>query len=312
MKRTLTALALSLGLFAGVHAKTDCPPVAQAPSQEQIADNLKNAKDRGALWTITKDGRTSYLFGTLHVGKLPWAFPGPRLMQALRETQVLAVEVDVTAPSTQSEMQAAMAEAAPLALGNKDQARLDAQADAACVPRTALAAMHPVMQAITYVVLAGRHEGLDAAFGQEPNLLALARAQQRPIVSLESIRSQLGVLLPKDPAAARQSFERVMADLEAGKARSQIARIGKAWEEGDLDTVDSLEKLCQCQPTAEERAFSKVLNDDRNPNIAQRIAEEHAKGKPVLAAVGLLHMTGPKALTTLLAAQGFEVRRVAY
>jgi uncharacterized protein YbaP (TraB family) len=103
-----------------------------------------------------------------------------------------------------------------------------------------------------------------------------------------------------------------MADLEAGKARSQIARIGKAWEEGDLDTVDSLEKLCQCQPTAEERAFSKVLNDDRNPNIAQRIAEEHAKGKPVLAAVGLLHMTGPKALTTLLAAQGFEVRRVAY
>lgn len=312
MKRSFSAIVLGLSLFAGVHAKTECPPTAQAPTQEQLADGFKNAKDRGALWTLRKDGRTSYLYGTLHVGKMAWAFPGPQLTQALRATEVLAVEVDVTAPSTQAEMQAAMGQAAKLDLNEKDRARLDAQADAACIPRAALASMHPVMQGITYVVLAGRHEGLDPAFGQEPNLLAFARAQQRPIVSLESIASQMAVLLPKDPSAARQGFDRLLTDLEAGKSRSQLARIGKAWEAGDLDAVGSLEKLCQCQPTDEERAFSKVLNDDRNPFIAQRIAEEHAKGKPVLAAVGLLHMTGPNALTTLLSAQGFEVTRVAY
>lgn len=312
MKRTLTALALSLGLFASAHAKTECPPVAQPPTQEQLADGFKNAKDRGALWTISKDGRTSYLYGTLHVGQMAWAFPGPKLMQALRETQVLAVEVDVTAPSTQAEMQTAMAQAAKLDLNAKDQARLDGQADAACLPRAALASLHPVMQAITYVVLSGRHDGLDAAFGQEPTLIGFARAQQRPVVSLESIASQMAVLLPKEPAAARQSFDRVLADLEAGKSRGQLARISKAWETGNLDMVSTLEKMCECQPTDEERAFTKVLNDDRNPHIAQRIAEEHAKGKPVLAAVGLLHMTGAKALTTLLAEQGFEVKRVAY
>lgn len=320
MKRTLTArfsttfgaIALGCSLFAGAHAKTECPPVPQAPTQAQLVDGMKNAKDRGALWTITKDGRTSYLFGTLHVGQMAWAFPGPKLTQALRETQVLAVEVDITAPSTQADMQAAMAQAAKLDLTEKDQARLDAQADAACIPRAALASLHPVMQAITYVVLSGRHDGLDAAYGQEPNLIAFARAQQRPVVSLESIASQMAVLLPKDGAAARKSFDRVLTDLEAGKSRGQLARIGKAWETGNMDMISSLEKLCECQPTEEERAFSKVLNDDRNPHIAQRIAEEHAKGKPVLAAVGLLHMTGAKALTTLLTEEGFEVKRVAY
>jgi uncharacterized protein YbaP (TraB family) len=312
MKRTLTAIALSLGLFASAHAKTECPPVAQPPTQEQLADGFKNAKDRGALWTISKDGRTSYLFGTLHVGKMAWAFPGPKLMQALRETQVLAVEVDITAPSTQAEMQAAMAQAAKVELGEKEQTRLDAQADAACIPRAALASMHPVMQAITYVVLSGRHDGLDAAFGQEPTLIGFARAQQRPVVSLESIASQMAVLLPKDAKLGRQMFDRSLSDLEAGKSRGQLARISQAWERGDLESVGTLEKLCECTPTDEERAFTKALNDDRNPTIAQRIAEEHAKGKPVLAAVGLLHMTGPKAVTTLLAEQGFEVKRVAY
>ncbi|MFO0123823.1 MAG: TraB/GumN family protein, partial [Inhella sp.] len=110
LRTTLSSIALSLGLFASAQAKTDCPPVPQPPTQEQLADGIKNAKDRGALWRISKDGRTSYLYGTLHVGQMAWAFPGPKLMQALRETQVLAVEVDNTAPTTQSEMQAAMAQ----------------------------------------------------------------------------------------------------------------------------------------------------------------------------------------------------------
>jgi uncharacterized protein YbaP (TraB family) len=308
----LSALLLSLGLFASAHAKTDCPPVPQAPTQEQVLEGMKNAKDRGALWRIRKDGRTSYLFGTLHVGQMAWAFPGPKLMQALRDTQVLAVEVDVTAPTAQAEMQAAMAAAAKLELSEKDQARLDAQADAACLPRAALGSLHPVMQAITYVVLAGRHDGLDPAFGQEPNLIGFARAQQRPVVSLETIGSQMAVLLPKDPAAARQSFERVLTELEKGQSQAQLRRIGDAWVRGDLDSVGSLEKLCQCVPTADERAFARILNDDRNPGIARRIAEEHAKGQPLLAAIGLLHMTGPQAVTRLLAEQGFEVERVAY
>ncbi|MCZ8234768.1 MAG: TraB/GumN family protein [Inhella sp.] len=312
LRTTLSAIALSLGLFASAHAKTECPPVPQAPTQEQLADGMKNAKDRGALWRISKDGRTSYLFGTLHVGQMAWAFPGPKLMQALRETQVLAVEVDITAPTTQAEMQTAMAQAGKVSLSEKDQARLDAQADAACIPRTALASMHPVMQAVTYVVLSGRHDGLDAAYGQEPNLIGFARAQQRPVVSLESIASQMAVLLPREPEAARKGFDSVLTELEKGKSREQLRRISDAWVRGDLDAVGSLEKLCQCQPTDDERAFSRRLNDDRNPTIAQRIAEEHAKGKPVLAAVGLLHMTGPKAVDRLLAEQGFEVQRVAY
>ena len=305
-------LALSIAWLSGAHARTDCPPVPQPPTQEQLAEGFRTAKDRGAMWTLTKDGRTSYLYGTLHVGRMAWAFPGPKLLQALRDTQVLALALDPTDPTLQAEMQAVSAQAGKVTLSPADQSRLDAQADAACVPREALRPMHPVMQLVTYGILSARRDGLDPGFGQEFTLLGFARAQQRAIVSMESMTSQMTVLLPRDAASARASFERLLGDLETGKARTQIVRISEAWASGDMNLLGSLEALCACQPTQEEREFSRLINDDRNPHLARRIAEEHGKGRPVLAAVGILHMTGPKALTTLLAQQGFEVRRVSY
>jgi len=316
MNGFLSRLGLTLGLavatLAVAHARTDCPPVPQEPTQQQLAEGFRDARDRGALWTITRDGRTSYLYGTLHVGRMAWAFPGPKLMQALRETQALAIEIDPTDPALQADSQAAASQAAKVELSPADQARLDAQADAACLPREALRPMHPLMQGVTYTVLSARRDGLDPAFGQEFTLVGFARAQQRPVTSLESVASQMAVLLPREAAAARTSFERMLADLESGKSRTQLVRISEAWARGDLGMLGSLEALCACQPTQEERDFMRQLNDERNPHLAQRIAQEHAKGRPILAAVGILHMTGPRALTTLLEQQGFEVRRVPY
>jgi uncharacterized protein YbaP (TraB family) len=124
--------------------------------------------------------------------------------------------------------------------------------------------------------------------------------------------AQMSALLPRHAEAARASFERLLGELESGKARAQLLRTSRAWAEGDLEAVGSLEVLCACQPTPKERELARRLNDERNPNLALRIASEHAKGRPILAAVGFLHMTGPKAITTLLAQQGFEVRRIPY
>jgi hypothetical protein len=54
------------------------------------------------------------------------------------------------------------------------------------------------------------------------------------------------------------------------------------------------------------------LNDERNPNLAARIDALHARGQRVFAAVGALHMTGPRALPALLAQRGYRVERVDF
>ena len=78
-----TLLALTIGTTALAQAPATCPPVAQTPSADQIQAGLRGARDRGFLWRITKSGRDSYLYGTVHVAKFEWMFPGPTVNRAL-------------------------------------------------------------------------------------------------------------------------------------------------------------------------------------------------------------------------------------
>src|SRR5438105_2970211 len=93
----LPTRAFITGALAG---EVDCPPVAVAPTQAQIETAVRTARDRGALWTIEKDGRQSWLYGTVHVGTLDTAFPGRRVVQALRAADAIAIEIDVTDQAT--------------------------------------------------------------------------------------------------------------------------------------------------------------------------------------------------------------------
>lgn len=310
MKR-LACLLLSAWLAHTALAR-ECPPTPQPPTPAAVQQAQQQAKDRGALWTLDKDGRRSYLYGSIHLGRFAWTVPGPRLREALDKTDRLAVEIDLSDPRFPFALMQAQSRAAPLALSPDEQARLDAQADAACVPRAAYAALHPVLQATTYTSLAARADGLDPAYGQEMALLQIARQRQRPVVALESVESQLAVLLPSDPLAARRLLRQSLDGLERGETRRSVLHLARAWERGDLAAIGSLAQLCQCQPSAEEAAFLRRLNDDRNPQLARRIAEEHATGKTLTAVVGLLHMTGPQALPRLLQQQGFRVQRVRF
>ena len=311
MTSRLALLAL-LALAAPADAKESCPTPLEPPSQAQMAEFMKNAKDRGALWTITKDGRTSYLYGTIHLGRMEWMFPGPKLMSALQGVGAVAVEVDVTAPDTGPQMMAAMAAAPPLPLTDTDRARLAKLFESECLPAGALDAFHPVMQVITVSALMGRREGLHPELAQESTLMGFARAANRPVIALETIALQMDTLLPKDAAEARTAFDEGLRDVEAPDARQKMKHIAEVWERGDLEAMDTLEEVCQCEQTALQREGYLRLNDGRNPGLARRIAEEHTKGVPVLAAVGILHMTGDKALPKLLAEMGFEVTRIAY
>ncbi|MEO8362053.1 MAG: TraB/GumN family protein, partial [Vicinamibacteria bacterium] len=124
----------SLASAAQTSAPSTCPPAAQQPSPSEIAELAKNAKDHGFLWKATKDGKTSYLYGTIHVGRTDWMFPGPVTMSALRGTDAIALELDMMDPSIVQRLQAGMAPRAGAKLPSKLDERLKTQLKAACLP----------------------------------------------------------------------------------------------------------------------------------------------------------------------------------
>jgi len=306
MQRAFVALLLLL--LVGT-ARADCPPNASEPAPEQIAALQAAASDHGMLWKLSRDGHVSWLYGSLHLGRLAWAFPGPSLKQAWNSTELLALELDMADPQTQAELQEAGKPAGkplPAAL----QKRLDAQIRAACLAPEGLAAFHPLLRLSLLTALSARRDGLDPAYGQDAMLGSLAHAGGRPVVALETAQSQMEVLLAGTPREQQQELAEGLTLLEQHRARPGIVKLAEAWARGDLGTLASYEQWCDCVHNEAERRELRHLNDDRNGPLAQRIAALHASGQRVLAVVGALHMTGDAALPRLLAAQGFQVERV--
>ena len=288
-----------------------CPPQAVAPSPQQIQEAQARAKDRGFLWRASKDGRTHHLYGTIHVGKLDWAFPGPKLRAALQEAQVLAFELDPLDPAIQASVSAGNAGATPK-LSAELSRRLARQIERACLPAQALAGMHPMMQAMTALIVDAARDGLQAGYGQEFVLAGMARARQLRTVSLETPERQMAALIPADAALAERHLATTLDQLDSGLARRVLARLVQAWENGDLATVAGYEQWCECVKTEDDRAMLAALNDERNPAMAERIEALHREGQRLFVAVGALHMTGAKALPDLLRARGFRVERVDF
>ncbi|MEP6825988.1 MAG: TraB/GumN family protein, partial [Ramlibacter sp.] len=81
-------------------------------------------------------------------------------------------------------------------------------------------------------------------------------------------------------------------------------------ERGDLAEMERYAQWCECINTESERKLMKRLLDDRNPGLAEGVDRLHAQGRPVLAAVGALHLPGPGGMVALMQKKGYAVRRV--
>ncbi|OYU72200.1 MAG: polysaccharide biosynthesis protein GumN, partial [Burkholderiales bacterium PBB5] len=177
-----------------------CPPTPQAPTSEQMRAGLREARDRGMLWRLEKDGQVGWLYGTLHVGKLGWAFPGPRVLAALLQAQTLALELDLGDPAFGQAMQSALAgwreRQAAHPLPADLLARVAALARAECLAGAGFDQLPALMQGLTLVAASGRRDGLDPGFAQEFILSGFAKAARKPVVALESAGQQLAAMAP--------------------------------------------------------------------------------------------------------------------
>lgn len=304
--------AAHLAHAADASAPPACPPTAQAIDAAEATARMRTAQDRGMLWRVEKEGRTSWLYGTIHVAERDWMFPGPATQRALRGVDRIGLEMDLLDPDIVAQLRAAIqpppgAPALPPALAQ----RLEAHARLACVGEP-FAAMRTEMQVMTLMSLAGRTQGLDPAYGIDIFLAGLARGLGKPVVSLETPAQQMALLLSDDPVKVVKMVDDALQLLERKDSPLVIGRLTRAWAEGRLDELEHYPEWCACLDTVERRQSYDELVVGRNPGLGRRVTALHDAGASVFAAVGVLHMVGPQGLPALLAAQGFRVERVPF
>lgn len=307
----LASMALVLVVCGPTSAQAPgetCPPSASY-TPELFANAAQQARNRGFLWRIERDGRISYLYGTLHVGKAEWMSPGPEMRAALKAVDTVALEIDMTSEASQQDLKQVQS-LPPRPIPSVLQERLKRLWLAECLPLTVLGSGPVELQATGLVSLMGRRQGFDPSYSSEVMLTILAQAAKLPVVSLESLPSQLSLLMATSDAEAVEMVSGVLDQVEKPNTLAMQEKLIGAWAGNDLQVLAAYQDWCDCVHSERERADMKKLLDDRNPGLADGIERVHAHGQRVFAAVGALHMTGPQALPSLLAAKGFAVKRL--
>ena len=304
----LLVLALTVATAPAAAAERACPPSAGVPTRAQLTQAMRSARDRGALWRFSKDGRHGYLYGTIHVGKADWAMPGRAVFGALADAETIVLEADpldvafhagVIAPPAPDE-----APALPAALA----ARLSRQAERTCISWQRLQTMPPMMIAATLTLLDAAWEGLFAEYASEMVLAGYARGANKPLATLETPQVQRAAINGGLPAEQLASIETLVGGLEQGTARKELVAVAGAWARGDLAALH--QTLSAIDPV--ERAGMERMVLPRNPPMAARIEAMHASGRRMFVAVGILHMIGATGLPRLLEDRGFTVERIEF
>jgi uncharacterized protein YbaP (TraB family) len=295
-----------------------CPPPAQPATPAQIQAAAHNARDHGFLWRIDKGGRSSWLYGTVHVGRLGWIAPGPRVDAALRASDTIALEIDNLDPEMQRRTLQGMTDVPAgtpfptvAALPYELRARLQRAAATVCMSPELLEILPPYLAASLLTSLTVRRDGLDSVYGIDNALAARGHGEKLAVVSLETPELQLKTL--QFPGSAAETIALVASaldDIEGDRARPLLLRVAQLWADGDWRSFSAYESWCDCLKTAADRADMKRVLDDRNPGLAASIDALHLGGKRVFAAVGSLHMIGPRGLPALLARRGYRVEPI--
>lgn len=289
-------------------ATASCPPQAQPPTRELMLKAQQQAADRGFLWRISRDGRDSYLYGTIHAGRREWFALGPKSEASLARTGVLALEINVTDPVVLAELSRASA-GSPRALSADLARSLRAAWTAECLPAEILEQGAVEFHATQLAVAQAQRQGLFPLYGAESVLLMRSLRAQRPVVGLESVQAQLSALMARNDDEAETMVREMLAELQRPEAARSLARLAQAWEGNDLKDLEAYADWCDCLNTPTEREAYARLVDGRNPGMADAIERLHA-GVSVFAAVGALHLVGQQGLPSLLRARGFGVTRV--
>lgn len=310
--RFLVLPFLLLAASAGAQPAPACPP-PPLDLQQLPADELRaGARDRGVLWRLDKDGRTSWLYGTVHVSRVDWAVPGAFIQYALEASDVVALELDPADPELGRLFAAGGDAERQQRVLEGLQPRIAALAQRACLRPEGVAALRPLFQLMMLGMTEARREGLHAEIGVDAVLYGMARSLGKEFVALESPAAQLAAMVPDTEDDERVLVERGVQDLESGASRDQLAELLRAWAAGDAARLASYAQWCGCLDTPAEQRHYRRLNDLRNPAMADKVAALHTAGQRVFVAVGALHMTGPHAMQELLRERGFAVERITF
>jgi uncharacterized protein YbaP (TraB family) len=270
---------------------------------------------RGTLYRIDYRGRSSYLFGTVHVGQAAFYPLEPQVTQALQQSERLALEVDIRnmAAFQQAILRYGMypnGQTIEEHLPADELAQLKRALEGAGIPFENVARMKPWMVANVLLVQTMAQSGYPTEQGIEQYFLGVAAQQKKPVVELESAAYQLSLFDQLDDRQQQDYLRETMQDIADGSAIDKGVALIEAWSHADSAAMQAALDEMLNDDAVSSRFIERALLAQRNPRMADRIAAWLKSGKTTFVAVGTLHLLGKDGIPALLRQRGYAVQKL--
>lgn len=307
----------------GVQAQLDIPEsIIHRDAYKLAHDGItalfaeQEAGGKGAFYKVENKGNTVWLFGSIHIGDASMYPIEARRMNAFHEADELHVELDLQDRELMAELQSFQlrkdGKTLQEDLGDERFNRfIQVMADhgmpvdpVMLKPLKSWTVLHtlsllPVLADDPYSAI----RGVDQYF------LTLAHAEGKPVHSLETVETQLGLMENLYGDNEARLFEQIdealdimSSEEEVQKQIEEIRTLRAAWAEGDPDKIEAVALAGNPKETA-------VLTEERDPQMTEKIIEilESNEKKSYFVVVGAAHYVPENSIIGLLKEAGYTV-----
>lgn len=307
MKQIRTALAVTLAI-----ASTLVGPALSAqqshPTHQPIEAVQAAPLAQPALWKVSDEDTTIYLFGTIHLLPKGINWYDGKVAQAFEQAQELVTEIpDVPQQQTMAvTMQlGALPQGQTLrgAMTPEERERFEAALQSLKVPAAAFDSMKPWLASVALATIPLMQAGYSLDNGVEAQLDQRNKALGRPRLGMETLEYQLGIFDGLPPNAQKTLlFETIAALPDFPK---EVDKMVGAWSKGDALVLAEL-----LNEGMDDPELYKVLLTDRNRNWSAWIDDRLDRPGTVFIAVGAGHLGGKDSVQEFLGKAGIKVERV--
>jgi uncharacterized protein len=296
-RRLLLPVATALGLACAT------PPPAPIETGELF------------LWEVARadgDGGIAHVLGSIHLSEQELRFD-PAVESALDAADTLVLEIapedlDPVGLASLSVEKGQFSGGRTLdqAVAPETWRLLQERVAAEGLPLATFRRMEPWFALLTLQNIALQREGYAIEHGVESRLAEDAQEDGKPTQGLETPAEQLGAF----DALPLELQERQLREfLEQDGHEGDLSLLLEVWRKGDEAWLEQ-ELFGQLAQDASLAPYYELFYFDRNARMARGIAERIDAGGRWFVAVGAGHVVGARGIPSLLARDGYRVRRV--
>ncbi|TMP05695.1 TraB/GumN family protein [Pseudoalteromonas sp. S3178] len=265
-----------------------------------------------ALYKVEKNGTSSYLFGTVHVGDASMKGLPKQVTEAIDKSDEVIVEVDISKLTPMQMQQRSMpfmmlkgGKTLQTELSKQNYSKLKDYFSKKSIDIAMFNGLKPWAVMVTMMQIEFQNAGFSDQTGIDKQVLAYAKEHNIKIGELETLEQQLqmfdGMALLSNEMI-EETFEQ-LADIN-----TYFIKLVNAWKNGDMDTLTEYYNMSFDESNYGEIS-EQVMLVNRNDKWVEQLVPRLTNEK-LFIAVGALHLPEQHGLIKQLKDEGFSVTRL--